>query len=217
MNYLAPSVLASDFSKLGEEVKTVSLAGADFIHLDVMDGHFVQNISFGPSVIESLRGYTDALFDVHLMVKEPIRYMERFKKAGADIVTIHYEACEDMGKTLQTIISLGMKAGIAISPDTPVEAVYEYMDLLDMVLVMSVYPGFGGQTFMEKTYERIRMIREKANEVKPGLWIEVDGGVDEHNIKAIEAVGANVFVAGSSVFHGDSAENVKKLLGMIKA
>ena len=149
MNYLAPSVLSADFSVLGKEIEIVAGAGAGVIHLDVMDGSFVPNISFGAPVIASVRKCTEAIFDVHLMIDEPIRYLEDFKKAGADIITIHYEACKDVRKTLNAIKELDIKAGLAISPDTKAEVIEPFLDIVDMVLVMSVYPGFGGQSFIE--------------------------------------------------------------------
>jgi ribulose-phosphate 3-epimerase len=212
MNYLAPSVLSADFSALGEEIAAVAAAGAEVIHLDVMDGQFVPNISFGAPVIASVRKVTDALFDVHLMIEEPVRYLEAFKKAGADIITVHYEACADVKATLEQIKAMGLKAGLAVSPDTPASVVESFIPLVDMILVMSVYPGFGGQSFIAGSLDKVRAVKEMAAKAgKEEMWIEVDGGIGAGNIREVKAAGANVLVAGSAVFKGNAAENVRKL------
>jgi ribulose-phosphate 3-epimerase len=218
MNYLAPSVLSADFSALGKEIETVTLAGAGVIHLDVMDGQFVPNISFGAPVIASVRDCTDAIFDVHLMIEEPLRYLEDFKKAGADIITVHYEACKDAKATLLAVKNLGVKAGLAINPDTPAEVVEPYLDLVDMILVMSVYPGFGGQSFIEGSLEKLKTVREFADKAgRKDLWLEVDGGIGASNIEQAVKAGANVLVAGSAVYKNNVTENVKQLCSMIGA
>lgn len=212
MNYLAPSVLSADFSALGEEIAAVAAAGAEVIHLDVMDGQFVPNISFGASVIASVRKVTDVLFDVHLMIEEPVRYLEAFKKAGADIITVHYEACADVKATLEQIKAMGLKAGLAVSPDTPASVVESFIPLVDMILVMSVYPGFGGQSFIAGSLDKVRAVKEMAAKAgKEEMWIEVDGGIGAGNIREVKAAGANVLVAGSAVFKGNASENVRKL------
>lgn len=216
MNYLAPSVLSADFSKLGKDIVTVAKAGAKVIHLDVMDGSFVPNISFGAPIISSVRKVTDAIFDVHLMIDEPIRYLEDFKKAGADIITVHYEACKDVAETLSMIHSFGIKAGLAISPDTPVSVLEGFFADVDMILIMSVYPGFGGQKFIENSLQKVEAVKKigvAAN--KEDLWIEVDGGIGADNIETVKNAGANVLVAGSAVFKGDAAANVKQLNGLL--
>lgn len=217
MNYLAPSVLSADFSALGEDIAAVAAAGAEIIHLDVMDGQFVPNISFGAPVIASVRRVTAALFDVHLMIEEPVRYLEAFKKAGADIITIHYEACQDVKTTLEQIRAMGLKAGLAVSPDTPVSVVEPFISLVDMVLVMSVYPGFGGQSFIAGSLDKVRAVKEMVTKAGKGeMWIEVDGGIGLANIREVKAAGANVLVAGSAVFKGNAAENVRKLGELIQ-
>lgn len=216
MNYLAPSVLSADFSTLGDDIATVAKAGAEVIHLDVMDGNFVPNISFGAPVIASVRKVTDALFDVHLMIDEPIRYLEDFRKAGADMITVHYEACKDVKETLSVIHEMGVKAGLAISPDTPVSVLEPFLDSVDMILIMSVYPGFGGQTFIENSIRKIKDVKAMAvAKGREDLWIEVDGGIGRTNIELVKQAGANVLVAGSAVFKGDAAKNVKELMQLL--
>lgn len=217
MNYLAPSVLSADFSTLGNDIATVAAAGAPIIHLDVMDGAFVPNISFGAPVISSVRKVTNAIFDVHLMIEEPSRYLEDFYKAGADIITVHYEACSDVEATLLKIREMGVKVGLSISPDTPTEVVKPYLTQVDMILIMSVYPGFGGQKFIEASLDKIKDVKTMADELElHDLWIEVDGGIGEDNIATVMEAGANVFVAGSAVFKGDIASNVKALNAIIQ-
>ncbi|MBQ9983133.1 MAG: ribulose-phosphate 3-epimerase [Lachnospiraceae bacterium] len=217
MNYLAPSVLSADFSKLGKEIETVAMAGAPIIHLDVMDGMFVPNISFGAPVISCVRKVTDAVFDVHLMVEEPIRYLEDFHRAGADVITVHYEACKDLTATLTKIKKYGVKVGVSISPDTSADVLQPYLDMVDMVLIMSVHPGFGGQSFIESSLEKIRTVRSMLDEIgKKETWIEVDGGIGADNIVSVMEAGANVFVAGSAVFKGDIVANVQKLNALIQ-
>lgn len=216
MNYLAPSVLSADFSTLGKDIAVVASAGAELIHLDVMDGKFVPNISFGAPVISSVRKITNAIFDVHLMIEEPIRYLNDFVKAGADIITVHYEACTDAANTLQEIHKAGLKAGLAISPDTPVSVLKPFLKEVDMILIMSVHPGFGGQSFIEESLNKIEDTRSMLQECgRDDVWIEVDGGIGTANIKKVKDAGANVFVAGSAVFKGDMVANTKQLLALI--
>ncbi|MCI5806775.1 MAG: ribulose-phosphate 3-epimerase [Clostridium sp.] len=216
MNYLAPSVLSADFSTLGKDIAVVASAGAELIHLDVMDGKFVPNISFGAPVISSVRKITNAIFDVHLMIEEPIRYLNDFVKAGADIITVHYEACTDAANTLQEIHKAGLKAGLAISPDTPVSVLKPFLKEVDMILVMSVHPGFGGQSFIEESLNKIEDTRSMLQECgRDDVWIEVDGGIGTANITKVKDAGANVFVAGSAVFKGDMVANTKQLLALI--
>ena len=216
MNYLAPSVLSADFSTLGKDIAVVASAGAELIHLDVMDGKFVPNISFGAPVISSVRKITNAIFDVHLMIEEPIRYMNDFVKAGADIITVHYEACTDAANTLQEIHKAGLKAGLAISPDTPVSVLKPFLKEVDMILIMSVHPGFGGQSFIEESLNKIEDTRSMLQECgRDDVWIEVDGGIGTANITKVKDAGANVFVAGSAVFKGDMVVNTKQLLALI--
>lgn len=217
MNILAPSVLSADFSTLGNDIKAVVDAGAQWIHLDVMDGMFVPNISFGMPVIGSVRKVTDAFFDVHLMINEPIRYIDEFVAAGADMITVHYEACENVSETLDKIREKGVKAGLAISPDTEVSLIEPYVNDVDMILVMSVYPGFGGQKFIEASIDRLNLVREITVKVgKPDMYIQVDGGIGLNNVKEVCNAGANVIVAGSAVFKGNKEENVRGFLQAIR-
>ena len=201
---ISPSVLACDLSKLLDEVKSIEDAGADMVHLDVMDGSFVTNISFGLPVISSLRKNTDMFFDVHLMIDRPERYIPRFIDAGADLVTFHYEACEDPRTALETIRNLGKKAGISIKPATPVEEIYPLLDLCDLVLIMTVEPGYGGQAFMPEMLVKIERLR--AEIVKRGLDIDiqVDGGINKETAVMVKRAGANNLVAGSYVFKADN-------------
>lgn len=214
---IAPSILSADFSKLGEDIKTIEAAKGDMIHIDVMDGRFVPNISFGVPIIKCIRDKTDLPFDVHLMIEEPSRYIKSFVDAGADIITVHIEADRHIDRTINYIKSLGAKASVALNPATPVNQIEQIFGMLDMVLLMSVNPGFGGQKFISYTYDKIRKIKKMADELNPDIMIEVDGGVDSSNIKGIVEAGANVLVAGSSVFKGGAiSKNIQLLRGEIK-
>lgn len=205
---ISPSVLASDFANLEAELKKCSDGGAELIHLDVMDGHFVPNISIGAPVIAALDKVCDTPFDVHLMISDPLFYIDDFIKAGADIITFHIECESDIEKTIDKIVDAGCKAALAVKPNTPIEAVYPYLDKLSMVLVMTVEPGFGGQSFMESTMPKIKELRAKC----PELDIQVDGGINADTIKIAGRAGANVFVAGSAVFKSDDPAATIKLL-----
>ena len=204
---ISPSVLACDFTKLGEEVADICRCGADMVHLDVMDGMFVTNISFGLPVIEALRKKSDMFFDVHLMIEKPERYVERFVKAGADLVTFHIEATDIPHEVVSLIKKAGAKAAISIKPKTPAEAVYEFLEECDMILVMTVEPGYGGQALIPETLEKVKQLREEAEKRGVSIDIQVDGGITPSNAPDAVAAGANVLVAGSSVFKAEDRKS----------
>ncbi len=197
---IAPSVLSADFSKLGEEIKCIEECGADYVHLDVMDGAFVPNMSFGPVVIKAVRGAADIVFDVHLMIEKPERYIKDFSDAGADIITVHQEACVHLHRVIQQIHSLGKKAGVALNPATPVVMIKEVLQDVDMVLLMTVNPGFGGQKYIHSVTSKIKELKELCAELGVDVDIQVDGGIDSTTAGEACAAGANVLVAGSAVF-----------------
>ena len=213
---VSPSILASNFSSLGEEVQSITKAGADYIHVDVMDGHFVPNLTIGPDIVKSIRDKSDIPFDVHLMIDPVQPYIEGFVNAGADIISIHPEANDDTDACLKKIKSHNVKAGLAINPDTNWEVVKPYMNVLDLILVMSVYPGFGGQKFISSALNKLEILRKEIDQSGRDIELEIDGGINFENIQSVIDAGANVIVAGTTTFKGGQSEyanNIKKLRG----
>ena len=213
MVLVAPSILSADFSKLGEEIKAIENAGADWIHIDVMDGHFVPNITIGPVVVSKIRKVSDLFFDVHLMIEDPEKYIEHFSKAGADLITIHAEACNNLRSIIKKIKELGCKAGVSINPETSVDAIRGIIKDVDLVLVMSVHPGFGGQGFIKDVLPKIKKVRNLIDETGKEIYLEVDGGLNNKNAKTVIEHGANVLVAGNFVF---TSNNYKEAIQSIK-
>ena len=213
---VSPSILASNFSSLGEEVQSITKAGADYIHVDVMDGHFVPNLTIGPDVVKSIRDKSDIPFDVHLMIDPVQPYIEGFVNAGADIISIHPEANDDTDACIKKIKSHNVKVGLAINPDTSWEVVKPYMDVLDLILVMSVHPGFGGQKFIESALDKLKILRNEIDQSGRDIELEIDGGINFENIQSVIDAGADVIVAGTTTFKGGQSEyanNIKKLRG----
>jgi len=217
MKLIAPSILSADFSRLGDEVKAVEAAGADWIHVDVMDGHFVPNITIGPVVVEAVRRVTDLPVDVHLMIENPDQYIEEFAAAGATYLTVHPEACYHLHRTVQAIKGLGVKAGVSLNPSTPLSALDWILEDIDLVLVMSVNPGFGGQKFIPQALQKIKDLKSMTDSKGLDMTIAVDGGVNEGTIRQVAEAGANVFVAGSAIFGtGDYAERINTFRSLIQ-
>ena len=212
MMKISPSILSCDYGKIAEELKDMEACGADYMHIDVMDGHFVPNITLGAPVVKCIKKATTVPFDVHLMISEPLKYIDDFCKAGADIITFHTECDSPVDETIDKILANGVKASLTVKPKTPVEDIFPYLDKLSMVLVMTVEPGFGGQSFMEDMMAKVSALREEINRRSLNCEIEVDGGIKKSNIKSVVELGANVIVAGSAVFNDDITGSVKGLL-----
>lgn len=215
-NILAPSLLAADFKCLQQEIQKTEANGAKYLHYDVMDGMFVPSISFGMPVLKSIRPCTGQVMDVHLMIMEPVRYIKEFVKAGADIITVHLEACEDVGATLDEIHAQGAKAGLTIKPGTAAEELKPYLNKVEMILIMSVEPGFGGQKFIPESLDKIRAVRKMIEDTGREIDLEVDGGIYQTNVGEVMKAGANVIVSGSGVFKGDAAQNTKEFMEILK-
>ena len=217
MNCLSPSILSADFSKLGEQINLLDEAGAQYVHIDVMDGMFVPSISFGLPVIKSIRSCTDRIFDVHLMIEEPAKYINEFAEAGADIITVHAEACKHLDRTVEMIKEKELIAGVALNPSTPLSAIEYVLPKVDMVLIMTVNPGFGGQQFIPYTLQKIKDLKDMLKKTGNKADIEVDGGIKTDNVRQVLEAGANIIVAGSAVFSGDIAKNVNDFLEILEA